>query len=340
MMTNRHIRQRRRTDVPGVASVNEMMKSGRPTFGSLFAGIGGFDLGLERAGWQCKWQVEIDDYATFVLEKHWPAVPKYRDVRSFPPKVTSQWLRHRWAEEFQVDLVCAGFPCQDISNAGKREGIRGARSGLFFEIIRVAREIRPSWLLLENVAALTCRGLDVVLGELAEIGFDAEWHCIPAAAVGAPHIRDRIFVVAYSDRARKLQQKGSFPDKWRRIGNCGKETNVSDTDCGFGKQEGGGLFEKESQGRRKRARLANNRDHVSDTNIKRLPKWQGKDTKRTRQIIWTKPERSEWWASEPNVGRVAYGIPNRVDRIRCLGNAIVPQVAEFIGKEILKEIQR
>jgi DNA (cytosine-5)-methyltransferase 1 len=149
------------------------------TFGSLFAGIGGMDLGLERAGMVCRWQVEIDDYCRRVLAKHWPDVPKYGDIR----EVTGGELE-------RVDLICGGFPCQDISNAGKRAGIDGERSGLWSEYIRLVRVLRPRYVLVENVAALLGRGIDRVLGDLAASGYDAEWDCIPAAAVGAPHLRE------------------------------------------------------------------------------------------------------------------------------------------------------
>lgn len=157
------------------------------TFGSLFAGIGGIDLGFERAGLECKWQVEIDDYATKVLEKHWPDVSRWRDVKTFPPDADNNW---------SVDVIAGGFPCQDISTAGKGAGINGERSGLFFEIIRLAGQLRPRAIVLENVSALLVRGMGTVLAELAKVGYDAEWHCIPAAAVGAPHRRDRVFVIA------------------------------------------------------------------------------------------------------------------------------------------------
>ena len=154
-------------------------------FGSLFAGIGGIDLGLERAGMTCRWQIEIDEYARQVLAKHWPDVPRYSDITEVDGRVLEP-----------VDLIAAGFPCQDISYAGKGAGLDGERSGLFWETIRMVRQCQPRYVLLENVAALLTRGLDRVLGTLAEIGYDAEWHCIPAAAVGAPHIRDRVFIIA------------------------------------------------------------------------------------------------------------------------------------------------
>ena len=117
------------------------------TFGSLFAGIGGFDLGLERAGMVCKWQVEIDEYATRVLEKHWPTVRRWNDVRTFPPE-----------GDWNVDVICGGFPCQDISVAGKGAGLAGARSGLWYEFARIIRHIRPRWVIVENVRAFTKNG--------------------------------------------------------------------------------------------------------------------------------------------------------------------------------------
>ena len=160
------------------------------TVGELFAGIGGFGLGLERTGgFKVSWQVENDSFALKVLKKHWPEVRRHDDVCTFPPTAVDEW---------KVDLICAGFPCQDISAAGKGAGLKGERSGLFYEVVRITERLQPRYLLLENVAALLVRGLDEVLGSLAEIGFDTEWHCIPAAAVGAPHRRDRAFVLAYS----------------------------------------------------------------------------------------------------------------------------------------------
>lgn len=156
------------------------------TFGSLFAGIGGFDIGFERAGLECKWQVEINPFAQKVLAKLWPTIRRHDDVRTFPPE-----------GDWSVDIICGGFPCQDISNAGKRAGIGGERSGLFYEAMRIVCEIRPSLIVLENVTALLDRGMDEVLGALAAGGFDAEWDCFPASAFGAYSERDRIVILAY-----------------------------------------------------------------------------------------------------------------------------------------------
>lgn len=245
------------------------------TFGSLFAGIGGFDLGFERAGMVCRWQVEIDEYATRVLAKHWPNVHRERDIRECGPHNLQQ-----------VDVICGGFPCQDISYAGHGAGLDGERSGLFFEAVRVVRQLRPRIVVLENVAALLTRGLDRVLGTLAEIGYDAEWHCIPAAYVGAPHIRDRVFVLGYANGTR-----------WFARQQTCKTVGHGHTAVSAGRHA---------------APMAN-------------PK--------------QKPKRCDWWAIEPAVGRVADGVPARVDRLRGLGNAVVPQVAEFIGRCVVEALQ-
>jgi DNA (cytosine-5)-methyltransferase 1 len=235
------------------------------TFGSLFAGIGGFDLGFERAGFECRWQVEIDQYATKILEKHWPQVHRKRDIR----KCSFRNLE-------RVDIIAGGFSCQDISYAGLGAGLDGERSGLFFEAIRLVRELQPRAVVLENVAALLARGLDRVLGTLAEIGYNAEWHCIPAAAVGAPHIRDRVFVLAYSEDGRNVRRNWSLEPTQEK--------------------------------------LRKHRTSQSDGSWK-------------------------WWEPESGILRVAYGIPSRVDQLRCLGNAIVPQVAEVIARMVLERLQ-
>jgi DNA (cytosine-5)-methyltransferase 1 len=160
------------------------------TVGSLFAGIGGFDLGLERAGMTVKWQVEIDPFCRRVLKKHWPDVRCYEDVRTVGDDLE------------YVDVLCAGFPCQDVSSSGDKRGLDGERSGLFFEVVRLVRLLRPGCVLLENVADLLVRGMGRVLGELAALGYDAEWECLPAAAFGLPQPRWRVLIVAYPRRGR------------------------------------------------------------------------------------------------------------------------------------------
>lgn len=159
----------------------------KPTVGSLFAGIGGFDIGFERAGFETVWQVEIDDYCRRVLERHFPRADRsVTDVRTAGA--------HNLA---RVDVICGGFPCQDISGAGKRAGIRGKRSGLWIELVRIIGELRPRFAVVENVSDLLVRGMGTVLGDLAEIGYDAEWDCLRAHDLGAPHLRERVLIVAY-----------------------------------------------------------------------------------------------------------------------------------------------
>ena len=170
------------------------------TVGSLFAGIGGIELGLEQSGgFQTKWQVEKDPYALKILARHWPDAWRFRDVRYFLGG--KRWRRCRAA--WHVDLVCGGFPCQDLSNAGRRAGIGGARSGLWSEFARVLRLLRPRYVIVENVPALAIRGIERVVGDLAELGYSAEWDLIPAAALGAPHRRWRMWIVAYAPAVQR-----------------------------------------------------------------------------------------------------------------------------------------
>jgi DNA (cytosine-5)-methyltransferase 1 len=163
------------------------------TFGSLFTGFGGLDLGLERAGLQCAWQVEINDYATKVLAKHWPHVTRFRDVRTV-----------RKEDVTSVDVLVGGFPCQDISLAGPGTGLDGERSGLWREYHRLICALRPRYVVVENVAALLYRGIWRVLGDLAASGYDAQWRVFQASDFGYPHERKRLVIVAYTDKDRCL----------------------------------------------------------------------------------------------------------------------------------------
>jgi len=177
------------------------------THGSLFSGIGGFDLGFERAGIRTLWQVEIDAYCRRVLEKRFPHAKRHSDVRT-AGKHNLEW----------VDIISGGFPCQDISNAGKRAGIDGERSGLWSEYARIICELRPRYVVVENVAALLGRGIERVLGDLAEIGYDAEWQSIRASDFGAHHRRERIWILAYSDSERRY---GRADEAGRELGRPG-----------------------------------------------------------------------------------------------------------------------
>lgn len=171
---------------------------------SLFAGIGGFDLGLERTGgFETVAFCEIDPRARRVLARHWPEVPCYDDIRD----LTAGRLA---ADGIAVDAIVGGFPCQDISSAGFRVGLGGARSGLWFEMARLIGELRPRIVLVENVTELLDNGFGDVLGSLASIGYDAEWDCIPAGAIGAPSLRDRIWVVAHPSEEQGLYESDAW----------------------------------------------------------------------------------------------------------------------------------
>jgi DNA (cytosine-5)-methyltransferase 1 len=169
------------------------------TIGSLFSGVGGLDLGLERAGLgSVAWQCEIDAYCRRVLAKHWPEARRYDDVRSVGA-----------CNATRVDVLCGGFPCQDVSLAGLGAGLAGHRSGLWFEYARIVGELEPSIVVIENVLGLRTRGLRRVLADLSELGFDAEWCDLWAWDVGAPHRRARIFIVAtHPNRIHVSQQPG------------------------------------------------------------------------------------------------------------------------------------
>lgn len=224
---------------------------------------GGIELGLEwTGGFKTVWQVENDPYAQKVLMRHWPDVGRWDDVRTFPPAP---------AEDWRCDVICGGFPCQDISNAGKRAGIDGERSGLWREYIRVVRAIRPRFIIVENVAALLNGGIARVLGDLAESGYDAEWSMFSACSMGAPHTRERLFIVSYPNGLLRSMWVG--PD------------------------------------RHKRERI------------------QPRDTSAMQ---------GDWMATVTRNAGSVNGIPNWSHRCKCLGNAVVPQVAQWIGERILE----
>ena len=293
----------------------------------LFSGIGGFSLGLERTGgFETVAFCEIDPFCRRVLAKHWPKVRQYDDVRT----LTAEQLS---ADGISVDVICGGFPCQDISVAGKGVGIEGARSGLWSEYARIIGEIRPRVVIVENVAALLGGGLERVLGDLAALGFDAEWHCIPASAVGAPHRRDRLWIVAYSEEL--LGNGGDYyggrdsksPFAVSKFGNGRSDEIMADA---IG--EGRAKFQRRSpvtngNGNRTVSGHCGADGRVS-THADRQP---------TQRLAISWGECGQW-SIEPDVGRVAHGVPSRVDRLRSLGNAVVPQIPEIIGRAILAEM--
>jgi DNA-cytosine methyltransferase len=186
----------------------------RGTFGSLFSGVGGIDLGLQRAGWRCVVQVEIDEFCRSVLARHWPDVPRYGDIREIDFRYFGR-----------VELLVGGFPCQDLSVAGPGGGLKGKRSGLWFEFERAIRDIRPRLVLLENVPAIRRRGLGVILGGLAALGYDAWWDGFPAIAFGAHHERDRFFLVAWIASDANCEPLRQLP-KWEPWKGWGARTAI------------------------------------------------------------------------------------------------------------------
>ena len=278
----------------------------------LFSGIGGFSLGLERTGgFETVRFCEMKPHARAVLEKNFGAIPCDEDV-------TTMEFR-----EGEADVITAGFPCQDLSFAGDGAGLAGARSGLYREVIRAVRVVRPIRAVLENVAALLSRGLGTVLGDLAQIGYDAEWHCIPASAVGAPHRRDRIWIVANpggeQHEGRSAPLSGSLAEKLLAEDSYAQ---------GERRNEAWGVRRDEQE-----EWASGIREEMADAS---RSGWQvaGHVESQGRQA--GQPFGPAWWAVEPDVGRVAHGVPARVDRLAELGNAVVPQIPELIGRAILE----
>jgi DNA (cytosine-5)-methyltransferase 1 len=337
-------------------------------FGSLFSGIGGIDLGLERAGMTCKWQVEIDDFCTKILEKHWPEVRKYKDVREVG--------KHNLEP---VDLITGGFPCQPHSVAGKRRGKDDDRN-LWPEYLRIIREIRPRWVVGENVPGIITTILDDVLSDLESEGYTTTVFNIPACAFGANHIRYRIFVISYANDTRNrtsehgnngIQQKEIKGWKKRSFNkSCGQGEIVSNTMCKRPSECSARENNQERQSPCKKEQGDGNgiwpeidgrgislaSQNMADTNMltRGLSEQSreesskisggGKEDIDTRAIEsglggmvdGISPELDENWRIEPDIPRVATGVKNRVDRLKSLGNAVVPQVAEYIGRCIME----
>ncbi len=293
-------------------------------FGSLFSGIGGLDLGLERAGLTCQWQSEINPYASRVLAKHWPATPNLGDINDID-----------WRTVPTVDLVCGGYPCQPFSLAGARNGTNDPRHlwPRFADCIRI---LRPRFALLENVTGHLSLGFGDVQADLATLGYNTQWDCIPAAAVGAPHLRDRIFVIATRndgmDTNSESRPNGTLDGSTQPWPSPMANTNGTHNE-------------------RRRTPLGRPAQHTNThipSDVANTDVWQT-----GRGISSSKPDQSktssrpnnerrnesnaswEWWQTEPRVDRVADGIPYRVDRLRGLGNAVVPQVAQHIGNIIM-----
>jgi len=334
------------------------------TVGSLFSGIGGLDLGLERAGMQVIWQSEIDPYACRVLAKHWPEVPNHGDIK-----------RINWGDVVRPDVICGGYPCQPFSTAGKRNGTDDPRH-LWPWVRDAISELRPRYAVLENVRGHLSLGGAEVVGELAAIGYDAEWRVVSAASVGANHRRDRVIIVAYPNgsfgqfkRKRQVSERhvagcGNAGDvaypNGRRCEQCESQTqpiqrarrggernnDVAYSDGGrcvdgfagvFPNQTGVNAFGHIGSGcadvaHDERQRHGEHRQPTDNS----APSGSRQGDRGRKEVYdgW------QWWETEPDVGRVADGVPNRVDRLRGLGNAVVPQVAEIIGRLVVAHHER
>ena len=302
----------------------------------LFSGIGGFSLGLERAGMETVAFCEIEDYPRKVLKKHWPDVPIYEDIR----ELTSERLE---ADGITADLICGGYPCQPFSTAGKRQG-EGDDRHLWPEMYRLIKTLRPRWVIAENVAGHISMGLDAVLSDLEAEDY-AWWpFVIPACAVDAKHRRDRIWILAAdSKRMRSPEQECEY--QWTKESDGSIEDRL---DAGNGMERGNVANAKSEQNRRiQQPRFqadigaSNQGKNVANTKDMQRNGGNSKSECRISEFGNHSGERGkhEFWPTEPPVGRVANGIPRRVERLRGLGNAVVPQIPEIIGRAIM-EIER
>jgi DNA (cytosine-5)-methyltransferase 1 len=238
------------------------------TVGSLFSGIGGFEIGLERTGYfKTIWQCENNDYSSEVLKKHWPDVPNFGDI-----------TKVNWDEIKRPDVLCGGFPCQDISLIGNKVGLEGKRSGLWYEMQKAISVLRPRYAIVENVPGIFGWAFSEVLSGLAKIGYDIEWDVIQARWFGAGHIRGRLFIIA------NLQGLPGF-QKDKSPFTIGKKRQIW--------------------------KNINNRD-------------------------WGNISSIDWDVFKSYLLRDKDGIPHRLDRLGCLGNAVVPQVAQYVGECIKK----
>lgn len=369
----------------------------------LFSGIGGFSYGLEKTGgFETIAFCEIDKHARKVLTKHWPNVKQYEDIT----ELTYEKLQK---DNLIPEVISGGFPCQDISVAGKQAGIIGKRSGLWSEFARLIEDVRPKWAIIENVSALKSKGLTLVLQDLAEIGYNAEWHCIPCSALGGLHRRDRVWIIAYpmanANRFRTLSRRGEIQKEngeipeWNNHAEFSntskgtKETSMEDSRCSFGQRS---LFQRENVEKIAR-RITNQLERSSSThqhdmanseskfsewpqpegNSSGQPQAQiGNGSSNQRNVDYSNNTSSKgngstigiqeehpnvdssssnepqqivgrqelelfaqyaqvFWAIESSVGRVVNGLPNRLHRLRQLGNSVVPQIPEFLGHCIL-----
>jgi len=300
------------------------------TCGSLFSGIGGFELGLLQSGLinEVKWQVEIDAFCNKLLEKHWPNVTRYKDIRDVG--------KHNLEP---VELICGGFPCQPFSVAGKRKGKEDDRF-LWYEMFRVITEMHPAWVIGENVPGIINMALDEVLSDLESEGYKCATFIIPACAINAPHRRDRVWIIAYS---RSLKSGRLSNIRGKTISSTGKKNNDAQNphDNEMRRRNNGdsGRCECSLQVERPDCDVTNTNSQYGEE-YQRRNQFQQEGTKRSSGRSFYEPMWKEnWFEIATCLCRVDDGIPNRVDRLKCLGNAVVPQVVCAIGTIIKQWIE-
>ena len=277
----------------------------------LFSGIGGFSLGLEATGgFETKAFCDIEKYPRQVLQKHWPHVKQYEDIKEL------NYERLKADGIDSIDIITGGYPCQPFSIAGRQKGEQDPRH-LWPEYFRLVKELRPTWVIGENVSGHIKLGLDTVIEDLESEDYSVRPFSISASSIGANHQRERIWILAHSRRSQ-----------WPRAELRGENENET-------RQENANQFERSS---------STSEVDVADTNDERLQRqWQSRNqfTPRFNSSRESSEEGQRtvgqgWWESEPNMGRVAHGIPKRVDRLKSLGNSLVPQIPYYIGKTILE----
>lgn len=271
----------------------------------LFSGIGGFSLGLERSGMKTVAFCELDDFCEKVLNKNFPNIPVFKDIR----KITKEELN----ELGRTDIICGGFPCQPFSNAGKKKGRQDDRD-LWPEMFRVIKETKPTWVIGENVTGLIGMEFTRTKIDLESIGYSVQPFIIPACAVGAQHRRDRVWIIAHLDRAKLWQQSNELTqcESEGLAGYDGEERLASNTD---------------SNGLNREANASAKEDSERDR----------KDYRRSK----TSSDFGYWWADQSSMGRVIHGFSRELDknrrhRVKALGNAVVPLIPEIIGRYIMK----
>ena len=310
---------------------------------ALFAGAGGGILGGRLLGWRTVCAVEVAPFPRRVLlarqrDGHLDPFPVWDDIRTFDG---NPWRGH-------VDIVTGGFPCQDISIANPAaRGISGARSNLWSEMVRVISEIRPNVVLVENSPVLTSRGLGRVLGDLAEMGFDAEWGVLGADATGAPHIRKRIWVLAYVPDAHGINDamRGFAKDDAQDVATWGDESRRGQRDSWAGcapiTREVAAIPDPEGVGCDSGGLPIRTPPEVS------FPRISSEDDPDTDGVREPQPEgrvRDErgwhgWWGAEPRVGRMVDGVADRVDRVAALGNGQVPAVVALAWRSLTQRME-